>query len=264
MTTTLIRRAGVLVLIAATTTTLTGCAGAIGAIGAKMTYHDTEKTKITEIVLTGGNGDVVVTTAPVTETTITRVVRRSSDPGPSYRLVGTTLNIDASCGADCSVSYEIKAPAGVAVRGRLRGGDVQLDGVGTTELEVTTGDLTVRDATGPVQVRGTTGDLQVLNAKGPVKLQSTTGDVRALNAGGAVEARVTTGDIDVVLAAPHSVIAESTTGDVDVTVPQGSYKVVTQAGSGEVDLHGLVSEATATNVLDLKVSSGDINVASGA
>ena len=77
-----------------------------------MTYDDTEKAKITDIVLTGGSGDVTITTAPVTETTITRVIRRSTNPGESYRLVGTTLNIDTTCGVDCSVTYEIKAPPG--------------------------------------------------------------------------------------------------------------------------------------------------------
>src|SRR5690349_5955644 len=104
MTTTLIRRAAVLALIAASTTALTGCAGVIGA---KMTYDDTLKAKITDIVLTGGAGDVVVTTSEVDETTIHRVIRRSTNPGESFKLDGTTLTIDTSCGMNCSVSYEI-------------------------------------------------------------------------------------------------------------------------------------------------------------
>ena len=51
MTTTLIRRAGVLALIATTAAGLSGCAGVVGA---KLTYDDTEKGKITDIVLAGG------------------------------------------------------------------------------------------------------------------------------------------------------------------------------------------------------------------
>ncbi|MFD0517635.1 hypothetical protein [Paractinoplanes durhamensis] len=125
MTTTLIRRAAVLALIAASTTALTGCAGVIGA---KMTYDDTEKGKITDIVLTGGSGDVTVTSGDVTETSIRRVIRRSSNPGSPYTLDGTTLNIDTSCGPNCSVSYEIKTPTGVNVRGKEHSGDIVLKG----------------------------------------------------------------------------------------------------------------------------------------
>jgi uncharacterized protein (DUF2345 family) len=259
MTTTLIRRAGVLALIAATTT-LTGCAGVIGA---KMTYDDTEKGKITDIVLTGGVGDVVVTTADVTETTIHRAIRRATNPGESYHLEGTTLNIDTSCGMNCTVSYEIKTAPGVKVRGKQQAGDVRLDGVGDTNLEVTSGDLIVSDATGPVQIKATSGDIKVLNAKGSVKIKSTSGDVEALDAGGPVDVNITSGDVHVSLAAPNSVTAHATSGDLSIAVPSsGKYKLVTSAGSGDIDTSRLESDATSKNVIDVRVASGDVTVAS--
>lgn len=260
MTTTVIRRAGVLALIAATTT-LTGCAGVIGA---KMTYNDTEKAKITDIVLTGASGDVQVETGPYTETSITRVVRRSSNPAEPYKLDGTTLTIDASCGMNCSVSYLIKTAPGVAVHGDLRSGDIRLDGVGATDLQVTSGDLTVSHATGPVQVRATSGDIKVLDSQSTVKAQATSGDMQVIDAAGAVDVRVSSGDVNVVLTKPNSVTAQATSGDVRVVVPDGAYKLVTSAGSGDVDVHGMESDSTAKNVIDVKVGSGDVNVTSGA
>jgi hypothetical protein len=260
MTTTLIRRAGVLALIAATTT-LTGCAGVIGA---KMTYNDTEKAKITDIVLTGSAGDVQVETGPFTETSITRVVRRSSNPTEPYKLEGSTLTIDASCGMHCSVSYLIKTAPGVAVHGELHSGDIRLDGVGATQLQVTSGDLTVSHATGPVQVRATSGDIKVLDAQSTVKAQATSGDMQVIDAAGAVDVRVSSGDVNVVLTKPNSVTAQATSGDIQVTVPQGSYKLLTHAGSGDVDVHGMESDSTSKNVIDVKVGSGDVNVTSGA
>jgi hypothetical protein len=262
MTTTLVRRAGVLALVAtAAATTLTGCAGVIGA---QMTYNDTEKTKVTEIVLNGGHGDVVVTTGPVTETSITRVVRGSSNPGSSYKLAGTALNLDNTCGPDCSVSYQIKAPAGVAVRGQLTSGDIRLTGVGATDLQLTSGDLLVEDATGPVQVRATSGDLRVLDAKSTVKLRATSGDIQALNAGGAVDVDVTSGDVTVGLATPASVTAQARSGDINVTLPSGHYKLVTTTGSGDVAVQSVTNDATSKNVIDLRTASGDVNVTSGA
>jgi DUF4097 and DUF4098 domain-containing protein YvlB len=207
---------------------------------------------------------VTVTTAAVTETTVTRVIRRSTNPGETYRLVGTTLNIDATCGVNCSVTYEIKAPAGVAVHGRLNSGDIRLDGVGATDLEVTSGDLAVLNGAGPIQLRASSGDIKVLDAKGTVKAQTTSGDIQALNAAGAVDVRLSSGDATVVLATPASVTAKSTSGDINVTVPSGSYKVGAVTGAGDVDLHGMVSNPGAKDVLDVQTGSGDVNIAAAA
>jgi putative adhesin len=259
MTSTLIRRAGVLAVIAASTTALTGCAGVIGA---KMTYDDTEKAKITDIVLTGGSGDVVITTGNVTETTIHRVIRRATNPGNPYTLDGTTLNIDTTCGPDCSVSYEIKTPPGVNVRGKERSGDIRLDGVAATDLQLTSGDVTVANATGAVAVQATSGDIEVVDAKSSVKVHTTSGDIRATRVAGPVEVRLTSGDVDVELTAPNSVTAQTTSGDMSVVVPPGKYKVLSHSASGDENLNGLTSDATAKNVIDVRVTSGDITVAS--
>ena len=182
------KRAAALAIVAATTTALTGCAGVVGA---RMTFNDTEKVKITEIRLTGGHGDVLVKTAAVSETTIQRVVRRNTDPGESYRLAGSALLIDTSCGHDCSVSYEITAPAGVAVKGELRSGDVHLSGVGTTDLKLTSGDLSVENATGPVKLRATSGDIRILGAQSSVDVQSTSGDIEAMELAGPAVLKLT-------------------------------------------------------------------------
>jgi hypothetical protein len=257
MTTTLVRRAGVLALIAATATTLSGCAGVLGA---KMTYNDTEKAKITDIVLSGGSGDVTITTAAVDETTIQRIIRRTTNPGESYHLSGSVLSLDTSCGINCSVSYQIQTPPGVKVRGALDSGDIQLAGVADTDVQVSSGDMLITDATGPVKVRATSGDIQVLRAHGTVSAVATSGDIRAIDPAGAVNIRATSGDVQVRLAAPNSVTADVTSGDIDVSVPEGSYNIIDRARSSDTSLTGLTSDPTSKNVLDLKASSGDVNV----
>jgi hypothetical protein len=261
MTTTLVRRAGLLALGAAATTALTGCAGVLGA---KMTYDDTEKTKITAIKVTGGTGDIYVKTAAVTETTIKRVVRRSSNPGESYRLQGSTLTLDTSCGRDCDVSYEIVAPAGVTLDGELRSGDVHLTGVGATDLRVTSGDIRVDDASGPVELQATSGDIRVLDAASTVKVKSTSGDVQAINAAGAVDLEVTSGDITAKLANPASVRVRAHSGDVEVIVPPGKYKVNADTGSGDNTVTGVTNDSTAKNTLDVETTSGDVRLTAAA
>lgn len=257
MTTTLVRRAGVLALIAATATTLSGCAGVIGA---KMTYDDTEKAKITDIALSGGSGDIQISTAAVDQTTIRRVIRGTTNPGASYQLSGSTLNLDTSCGINCSVSYEIQTPPGVKVHGRLASGDLRLAGTADTDVQVSSGNVVVADATGPVKVRATSGDIQVLRSHGTVSAVATSGDIEAIDPAGAVDVQATSGDIQVHLAVPNSVTAYATSGDVAVTVPRGSYNIISRRSSGDTRLNGLTSDPSAKNVLDVKADSGDINI----
>ena len=261
MTTTLVRRAGVLALIAATATTLSGCAGVIGA---KMTYDDTEKAKITDILLSGGNGDVQISTAAVTETTIKRIIRRTTNPGESYHLTGTTLSLDTSCGIDCSVSYQIQSPPGVNVHGSLDSGDIELNGVGTTDVQVSSGDVLIDNAGGPVKVKATSGDIQVLHAKGTVSTTATSGDIRVVDPGGAVDVRATSGDVQVHLAVPTSVHADVTSGDVGISVAPGTYHVITRNHSADTSLHGLADDPTSKNVLDVNADSGAINIDTAA
>ncbi|MET3426542.1 hypothetical protein BJ973_005754 [Actinoplanes tereljensis] len=64
------------------------------------------------------------------------------------------------------------------------------------------------------------------------------------------------------LTAPTSVTAQTTSGDMWVGVPAGKYKVLSHSGSGDENLDGLTSDATAKNVIDVRVTSGDITVAS--
>jgi DUF4097 and DUF4098 domain-containing protein YvlB len=257
MTTTFVRRAGVLVIVAATATTLTGCAGVLGA---KMTYQDTEKTKITEIRVNGGSGDVTVSGGPVTETTIKRIVRGSSNPGDSYPLDGGVLVLDTSCGHNCTVSYEIQTPSNVPVRGVLGSGDVRLTGVGATYLRLTSGNVTVSEPTGPVKLRATSGDIHVLNAKSTVTVHTTSGNIEALDAGGAVDLQVTSGDITAKLTTASSVTAQTTSGDVNVLVPKGSYQVRTNTGSGDAMVAGISPDTSAKNIIDVRTRSGDANV----
>jgi DUF4097 and DUF4098 domain-containing protein YvlB len=255
------KRALTLVLLAVVSAAaLAGC----GGVGARLTFSDTEKVKITEIVMTGGSGDVTVRTSAITETRINRIIHHNADPGETYRLDGTVLHIDTSCGRDCSVSYEIEAPTGVAVRGELRSGDVGLTGVGTADIALTSGDILVRGATGAVQARSTSGDITVLDGKGGATLEATSGNVRAMNiAGGPVNASVTSGDVEVKLTEADSVDARTTSGDVIVIVPSGSYRVGTDAGSGDHSVIGIVNDPSAKNVINVHTGSGDATI-SGA
>jgi hypothetical protein len=262
MTPTLARRAGALTLIAATAVALAGCNGT----GAKLTYNDTEKVKVTEIDLAGHSGNVQVKTAAINETRITRIIRNNSDPAQSYRLDGTVLHLNTDCGMHCSVSYQIEAPPGVAVTGTLSSGDIALTDVASADVTVTSGDVMVHGATGAVKVKATSGDIDVVRAGGPVTLQATSGNLRAVDlAGGPVDARVTSGDVQLKVNKVTSVTAEATSGDVQLMVPTGTYQVHANAGSGDATVGtGITADAASKNVLDLTAGSGDVIVTAAA
>ena len=256
MTTTLTRHAGAVLLVPVTVAALTAC----GGMGARLTFTDTVKGKVTEIAMQGASGDVTVHTAAGTETTITRVVQHRSDPGPSYRMEGTVLRIDTICGPDCTVSYDITAPPGVAVTGGLTSGDVRLTDVKSADVTLTSGDIEVHGATAGVTARSRSGDMGVTGVKGAVTLEAGSGDLRATDLAGPVTARTGSGNIDVTLTAPANVTVEASSGDVRVTVPAGAYQVRADTGSGDANV-GIDNDPTATNVLNIRTRSGDVTIA---
>ncbi|GAB1645661.1 DUF4097 family beta strand repeat-containing protein [Krasilnikovia sp. MM14-A1259] len=257
MNPTLIRRAGAFTMVSAAVAALAGC----GGIGAQLTYHDVEKVKVTEILMTGASGDVTVHTSAIGETRITRTVRSSSDPDRGYTLDGTVLTLDTDCGADCTVSYDVEAPAGVTVRGKLQSGDVNLTGVSATDVTLNSGDILVRDAAADVKATTTSGNITVEGAKGATTLHATSGDVDANGVGGGpVQATSTSGDVTITLNTPAPVTAETTSGDAVVRVPaSGSYHVRADSHSGDTRVE-IPDDAKSSNLITVKATSGDAMV----
>ncbi|KHD76095.1 liaG [Actinoplanes utahensis] len=240
-------------------------AGCSGVVGARMTFEDTETEKITEIVLAGGRGDVMVTTdGAATKTTIQRIVNGGSDPGSSYQRAGSVLTLGTECGPDCSLSYQVVTPAAVTVRGELTSGDVTLSRVGSVDLRLTSGDVMVEDATGPVKVRTTNGDMNVTGGT-EVAVEARNGDISVLGADGPVTAQTTSGDIDLKLGAVASVTATATDGDIDLMVPPGSYRLRADTHGREdgKEIIGITDDPSSPNVLTLRSAGGELRVIAG-
>jgi hypothetical protein len=261
MTPTLARRAGAVTLIAATVTALAGCGGGIGA---RLTYDDTEKVKVSEIVLTGGSGDVTVTTAAIADTRIKRIVRTdgADDPQASYQLNGTVLTLDTSCGHQCQVSYEIQAPTGVAVRGKLGSGTLTLSDITGADVTMGSGNAAIDRASGTVSLKSGSGDIVANDLRGQTTLVAGSGNVEAhgLAGGKAVRAQTGSGDVTVELTEIASVTARTGSGDVEVLVPDGAYQVKTRNGSGDAQVIGIADDPKAKNVIDVQTGSGDARV----
>ena len=258
----LLVRVGGLVVIAVAATALTGCDGGVPT---QLSFSDIEKVKVTEVVVNGGSGDVMVRTSAIGETRISRTVtyRDGPEPGVSYKLTGTVLNVDTRCGSNCSVSYDIEAPTGVAVRGTLGSGEVSLTGVATADVTVGSGNVGVTGASGAVKLRTRSGNIVVQDLKGAAHLVATSGNIQGMGLGsGALIAEATSGDIELTLARPGPVTAKATSGNVALMVPDGSYQVRASATSGE-QMVDIPHDPAAKHLLDVRATSGDVRISRG-
>jgi hypothetical protein len=237
-------------------------AGCTGSVPTQLHFTDTEKKKITEVVIGAGSGDVAVKTAAVAETQIKRIVHyHGVEPAsPTYRVIGTVLHVDTDCGNDCSVDYDIVTPVGVAVRGEVTSGDLHLTRVLTADVTVTSGDVRVSGATGEVKVEASSGNITVADLAGATRLVATSGDIEGRGLGGApVTAEATSGNIDLQLARPGAVTAHASSGDVSVRVPNGRYQIRTDADSGEQQI-SIPNDPSSPHILDLSANSGDVTL----
>lgn len=230
----------------------------------RLDFDNTEAVKITSVRVLPGAGDVVVrATGAPGSVRVKRVVRyQGGEPRTAHRIEGEELVLDTDCGPRCSISYEVTAPPGVAVKGETGSGDVDLSRAGAVDLQVGSGDVRVAGATGPVRVETGSGDIEVVDVATAVTLRASSGDISARGLGdGGVDAEANSGRVTLELAEPASVRAHASSGDVELVVPAGSYQVRSDVGSGNVEV-AVPNTPGAPLVLDLSTGSGDLRVTS--
>ncbi|WP_246247896.1 DUF4097 family beta strand repeat-containing protein [Micromonospora maritima] len=251
---------GVVAAIAATT--LIVLAGCDTLSLRRLDYDQTEKTKVARITVDdGGSGDVVVrANGPADQVRIKRVVRyQGGEPNSRYEIKGDELVLPTDCGQRCSISWEVTAPPGVAVRGGTGSGNVDLSDVGAVEFTLSSGDLTISGATGEVRAATTSGNIRLVEATHPVRLRARSGDIEARRLTSAIDAEATSGNLVVELDQPAPARLHATSGDVDLAVPDGRYRVRADAKSGDTDVT-VTNDPGASVLLDVSATSGNVTV----
>lgn len=248
---------------AAAATTLILLAGCDTLSFRRLDYDDTESVKITRITVSpGGAGDVTVNaTGPAGQVRIKRVVRyQGGQPDtPRYEVNGDELVLKTDCGPRCTVSYEVTAPEGVAVRGEASSGNVALTRVGTVDFMLRSGDISVTGGRAEVRAETTSGNIHVVDAAGAVRLRASSGDIDGRRLAAGVDAEATSGNVTVELDRPAPVRLHATSGDVELTVPDDRYRVRAHADSGETEL-AVPDDPTASVLLDVTATSGNVTL----
>ncbi|MEV0676817.1 DUF4097 family beta strand repeat-containing protein [Actinosynnema sp. NPDC050436] len=220
---------------------------------------------IATVRVQNGSGDVRVRGAD--DASGTRVVRKVEYPkdadkptGTTHRVEGDVLVLDG-CGSRCTVHYEVTVPSkNVKVDGENTSGNVTLEGVASVDVKLGSGDATVRGVSGAVKVENSSGDVVASDIAGEFTGRVGSGNARLSKLSGAVKVENNSGDIEVELAVPQSVRATAGSGNLTVRVPQGSYKLDADVGSGDKNLNGFKSDPNATVELVLRVDSGDLTL----
>jgi len=179
--------------------------------------------RISSVHVDNGSGDVHIRVEDTTTTSVHQAFRYHGDQPDRAFTVARGQLVLAGCGDDCSVDYEVVVPRGATVDGEVRSGDFVVSGAASVDLRAASGDIAVRDVTG------------------------------------AVTTSTKSGDIEVFLAVPQDVRAETSSGDVRIHVPADRYRVTgeTRSGARRVDV---VEDPAAEHVLDVSTSSGDVAV----
>ncbi|WP_030491792.1 DUF4097 family beta strand repeat-containing protein [Micromonospora chokoriensis] len=243
-------------------TTLIVLAGCDNLSFRRLDYDNTEAVRITTVRVSGGSGDVVLRgTGPASEVRIKRVVRyQGGEPdNVRYEIKGSELVLDTDCGNRCSISYEVTVPEGVTVQGDTGSGDVELSRVGPVQLQVGSGDVRISGASGALAVETRSGNIEVSEATAGVRLRASSGDITARRLSGTVDAEASSGNVNVELDQPASARVHASSGDVTLLVPEGSYRVRSNADSGDKTVT-VADNPTATLVLDGSASSGNVTI----
>lgn len=215
--------------------------------GMNKTYEDDAAltAKVTAVRLDGIDAGSVTVDGGTAKPSLARTIhyRDKRPDGPTHRVENGVL-ILSGCGmSHCSVSYDIKVPAGLPVSGRTSAGAIRLTDVG--QVDVTA-------HSGQIQLDGVAGNVRAHTSNG--RIVGT-----GLN-GGSVDAETSNGAITLTPSKAQSVRAKTTNGAITLTVPAGGrYQVLTHTSNGGRDI-GVQNDPAAANRLDLTTSNGHITV----
>ncbi|MBB6344561.1 DUF4097 family beta strand repeat-containing protein [Nonomuraea muscovyensis] len=212
---------------------LTGC-GLQGLAGPTnqdtATYDVTDK--VTALRVEPGSGDAVISEYDGRAVHVTETLGwRGTKPEAEHVVEGDTLRLSYTChdGPSCHVNYRIQVPKGL-----------------TVDVESGSGDVTLRSLSGTVKLSMGSGDVDGNGLTG----KRLTADLGS----GSMELKYA--------AAPDDARLETGSGDIMLRVPDGSYAVTTDMGSGDESI-SVKRDNASPHKMTIKAGSGDVSVLPG-
>ncbi|MFI9388278.1 DUF4097 family beta strand repeat-containing protein [Kutzneria sp. NPDC052558] len=241
------RNWGIGVLVAAAGLAAGGCANFSNLLPPQ-SISDTKTfdQPVTSIKLDNHAGDVSVQgQAGLTKTTVVRTIKYRDGSAPSvdtFHVDGGVLTLAGDCGSNCSIDYQVTAPAGLPITGQTTAGDVTLAKVGAVDVGTTSGEVELSDVTGAVKAHTTNGKVSGSGLRG-----------------GVIQADTTNGGIELTLAEAVDVTARTTNGQIRLAVPDDGYRVSTDTHNGDRKIR-IANDPAGKHSLTLSTDNGSIRV----
>jgi hypothetical protein len=251
-----VRRA--LTVVAAVVALLLVAQGALNILQLATRHTTTEVDTYTGVraLVIQDDSDIRLTSGPPGSPLEVRARVSESLTAPERRVRrgdGGVLRLSSSCSPSffanfCSVDYDIRVPAGTAIRARTGAGDVVAQDLRTSV---------------PVELHSSAGDITVIGATTPaLRLSTSAGDVRASGVrADDVVGDTSAGDIRLsLMGLAETLDARSSAGDVHLVVPDAVYRVETTTNAGTVDDQEIRTSPTASRNIRAVTSAGDIRI----
>jgi hypothetical protein len=186
--------------------------------------------KVAALRVDSGSGAIVVTESDRTAVHVTETLHwKGTKPTTRHPIEGDTLRLGYTCPRGdwgCGVDYQVEIPRGLKVKVDTGSGDITLRAL-SADLQASTG-------SGTIDANGLAGKRAV-----------------AETGSGDVELRFTV--------APDDVKVGTGSGTGVVRVPQGTYHVTTDTGSGDRRIEVTSDESSPRRIV-VKTGSGDAQV----
>ncbi|MEP1095543.1 MAG: DUF4097 family beta strand repeat-containing protein [Cyclobacteriaceae bacterium] len=213
----------------------------------------------------GDEGDYEFDTDISGSTLIVKVIKRDRSNWRNWNMTDAKIELTLKDGVRLDIENS--------------SGDVYVTGLETedSEIEATSGDITLKRITANLEVGTSSGDISINQLVGELEIESTSGDQEIYNTTGDIDSRASSGDLTI-SDFEGDVVLEATSGDIDIRGGEGTVSVRTSSGNidgNDIKLTGdAYFKATSGNIeiefendlselsFDLTATSGDLDVGS--
>jgi|tagenome__1003787_1003787.scaffolds.fasta_scaffold20899328_2 hypothetical protein len=243
----------------------------VGAV--ERTHHQVIRGPVAKLTVDAGEGGDITVLRELSNRPLVTIdsTVKGSIHAPVLRAVknGAQVRVNGNCPyislGPCHARIVIRVPAHTGVNVRSGSGDITAAGLaGPVKLETGSGDVDATGLTGDSDLHTSSGDVTVRGLRGDTSLRTGSGDINAAETTNAnLIADTASGDVELDFALPPMMVDASTaSGDVNISVPDGTYRVEDDPGSGETH-RNVKSDPAAARVIRAQTSSGDIVIGYG-
>lgn len=221
-----------------------------------------ERTPVTEVIITGDSGNVIVIGDNTVGVDVRRTVRyaNGTQPRQTMSVTGTSVNVSTDCGPRCSANYEVHVARGVKVTGRSDSGNVTMRGVSDVDVKVGSGNIRVDSATGAVTVKADSGNIELSDIAGVVRATVSSGNIEITDVRSeTISLESGSGNIEASLPGAANLTARTDSGEITVRVPDNCCRIAANADSGDERIT-VAQNPSSRYLLDLATGSGNITV----